>query len=106
MLTPEPHLDDLAAAVLDGTPVDWPSVQSSADADSRALMKELEVVAALASFHRDAPTVPVPPAWASSVLPAETLERWGHLRLLEQSAVDRLATFSAPGTRDSIERSH
>jgi len=54
----------VAASVLDGSPVDWAAVESSADA-RRPVLAQLKVLAAVADVHR-AP------------------DQWGHLRLLER----------------------
>jgi serine/threonine-protein kinase len=48
---------ELAAAVLDGTPVDWAVVESDADGADSALIEELKVLATLADVHRP-PLVP------------------------------------------------
>ena len=61
---------DVAGAILDGTPIDWASAESSADDLERALLDPLRLVAAVADLHRQ--------------LPAETLDQWGHLRVLEE----------------------
>ena len=45
-------LEQVAAAIADGTPIDWATVESSAsDEAERALVRELRLVAELASFH-------------------------------------------------------
>ena len=71
---------DLAGAVLDGAPIDWASVESSADAVHRPVVAELRILAALADVHRRlqalAPTV--------SDGDDGALTRWGHLRALER----------------------
>src|SRR5688572_906622 len=62
----------LAAAVLDGTGVDWPEE----DADPRltpAYVGNLKLVAAIADIHRTASPLSLAPT---------TPQRWGHLRLL------------------------
>ena len=48
----ERRLDDLAAAVLDGASVDWAAVESNADADERAVIADLKLMAAIAGIHR------------------------------------------------------
>ena len=48
-------LDDVADAILDGTPIDWASVESRADGHGRALLDRLRALAALADVHRTAP---------------------------------------------------
>jgi TolB-like protein/Tfp pilus assembly protein PilF/predicted Ser/Thr protein kinase len=54
----------VAASVLDGTPIDWAAIESSADS-RRPVIAQLKVLAAVADVHR-AP------------------DQWGHLRLLER----------------------
>ena len=73
---------DLAGAVLDGTPIDWASAESSADEASRPLLAELRVVAALADVHRGLPPhdQTAPPTGDR----CDTLTHWGHLRALER----------------------
>jgi hypothetical protein len=48
----EPTLDELAGAILDGTSVDWRTVQSLANETERPLVEELHVLATLADLHR------------------------------------------------------
>jgi len=57
-------VSSVAGSVLDGTPIDWADVESSADA-SRPVLAQLRVLAAVADLHR-AP------------------KQWAHLRLLER----------------------
>jgi serine/threonine-protein kinase len=72
---PEPDLDELAGAVLDGDDVDWTEAESTAAPAARPLVQFLQVVAMVARVHwDDAPNGPESP------LP----DRWGHLRLLER----------------------
>jgi len=68
----EPKLADLADAILDGTPIDWLSVQSGSEAAERLLLDQLQLLAVVVELHRDRL---VPP----HVAPV----RWGHLRVLE-----------------------
>ena len=63
-------IDRLAAAILDGTPVDWQAAESSSAA-TRRLVEQLKVLATVAEVHLGAPAVSVE-------------ERWGHLRLVER----------------------
>ena len=75
---------DLAGAVLDGTPIDWAGVESSADERSRSVIAELKVLASLADVHRRYAhhDGAVPPGGQGD--PSETLTHWGHLRALER----------------------
>jgi TolB-like protein len=68
----EPALDELAEAILDGTSVDWRTVQSIANETERPLIEELHVLATLADFHRQ--------QRAESTRPPQT---WGHIHVLE-----------------------
>jgi eukaryotic-like serine/threonine-protein kinase len=66
---------DLARAILDGTPVDWHAVESTANETDRAIFEQLRLLATLVGFHREqrATGDPVPQA-----------RTWGHLRVLER----------------------
>ena len=66
-------LDTLAAAVSDGTPVDWTA--AAADASAGRIVTQLQVVAAVAELHRGA---------QSSAEAAPAPQTWGHLRILER----------------------
>jgi serine/threonine protein kinase len=66
----EPTVTDLAGAILDGTPVDWPTAQSTANEIERSLLEQLRVLATVADFHREQ---------ADRDEPAT----WGHIRVLE-----------------------
>ena len=68
----DPALDELASAILDGTSVDWLTVQSTADDTERPVVEELHVLAKLADFHRQ--------QRAASARPPQI---WGHIRVLE-----------------------
>ncbi len=49
----DPRLDDVARAVAAGEAVDWHDTEASgADSDSTALLRELHVIAGIASFHQ------------------------------------------------------
>jgi len=67
-------VNDLACAILDGTPVDWRAVESTAHETERPILEQLRLLATLVDFHREqrASDEPAPPA-----------ETWGHLRVLE-----------------------
>jgi serine/threonine-protein kinase len=48
----EPLIDDLAGAILDGSPIDWVSAESSADEGERPLLDPLRLLASVADLHR------------------------------------------------------
>ena len=68
-------VDDLADAILDGTPIDWAAADSSAEAAARPLLRHLKVLAAIAACARH------DPGRASAGL--DEAEQWGHLRIVE-----------------------
>ena len=65
------RIAELAGAILDGGPIDWPLVESGADGVDHALIHQLKLLARVADLHRR-PPVPEPG------------EDWGHLRVLER----------------------
>jgi TolB-like protein/Flp pilus assembly protein TadD len=69
---PETVVDDLAAAILDGSPIDWRTAESSLSAAQYPLLEELKLLATVADVHRRAGEHSVPFA------------TWGHLRILER----------------------
>jgi len=69
-----PALDDLAGAILDGTSVDWPTVDASAKESERQLIEELRVLATLTEVHR---------TQRGSGESAQRRKTWGPLRVLE-----------------------
>ncbi len=76
---------DLAGAILDGTPIDWASAESVADASERRLIERLRLLATVADFHRDLLLRSSPaPALAEGDGQADQPARWGHLRVLER----------------------
>jgi serine/threonine protein kinase/tetratricopeptide (TPR) repeat protein len=103
-------VDDLADAILDGTPIDWAAAESRAEGTARPLVRHLRVLAAVAALARSDPGRARAslgeaertrtdlrrrtPAIAATVsagprsLPArddgDAPEHWGHLRLIEQ----------------------
>jgi serine/threonine-protein kinase len=78
-MMPDPLLDDVAGAVLDGGPVDWADAEARADATATAVVKHLRVLSRVAGIHRRS---------ASDLLRGRErdlpVETWGHLRLLER----------------------
>jgi serine/threonine-protein kinase len=93
-------LHELACAVLDGSPIDWPSVESSAvDESMRRMIRDLKVIAEIAGVHGSVPlssdgdpahsdtenSGSVRQSEATEATPlARTLETWSALRLLEK----------------------
>jgi eukaryotic-like serine/threonine-protein kinase len=83
-------LDDVADAILDGTPIDWAAVESHADSHRRPLLDRLRVLAVLADAHRDLPHATLtrgdwrldPPEAIDER--AAPLGQWGHLELVER----------------------
>jgi Tol biopolymer transport system component/predicted Ser/Thr protein kinase len=72
-----PHesvVNELAGAILDGTPIDW----SGIDGEDEQLVAALKLVGEVTNFHRDLQRdSPVSETGAP-------LEHWGHLRVLER----------------------
>jgi eukaryotic-like serine/threonine-protein kinase len=66
-VNPKRTLDGIADAILDGTPIDWRSVDSQ-DLPDKAFVEQLKTLAALRSASRSTPPEP----W-----------RWGHLQVFE-----------------------
>jgi TolB-like protein/tRNA A-37 threonylcarbamoyl transferase component Bud32 len=88
-MPPSEHLvDDLVDAILDGTPTDWATAESSAEGTARPLVRQLRVLAAVAELHRGTQPIASTVSWSSSSSSArecaEAAEHWGHLRLLER----------------------
>jgi hypothetical protein len=81
-------IDDLADAILDGSPIDWAAAESSSDETARLLVRQLRVLAAVADLHRS--TAPNPSTLTQ--IPPSRVERqaadapvmWSHLRLVER----------------------
>lgn len=78
-------IDDLAQAILDGTPIDWPAVDgASADADGD-LIDELRLLSAVADLHRSGPDPQdTEPRLSSTSEHRAFPKAWGHLELLER----------------------
>ena len=64
-------LDGIADAILDGTPIDWRSVDTE-DLPDKALVEQLKTLAALRRMRRASVSMP-PEPW-----------RWGHLQVFER----------------------
>ena len=83
------HLvDDLANAILDGTPIDWAVAESTAEGAAHPLVRHLRVLAAVADVHRGTPRMASTPSRGPVSLPErkreDAPEHWAHLRLLER----------------------
>jgi serine/threonine protein kinase/tetratricopeptide (TPR) repeat protein len=68
------RITDLAGAILEGTPVDWQAVESTADDRERSIVDELRLLATLVDFHREQ---------RATYQPVRSRKTWGHLRVLE-----------------------
>src|SRR5689334_22964113 len=70
------RVDDAARAVLDGTPLDWKLIESTADRETLGVLEQLKVLSAVADVHRqESAAAPV----GSDV----GVRTWGHLQILE-----------------------
>jgi eukaryotic-like serine/threonine-protein kinase len=77
----------LAESVADGSPVDWDAAEASADPDDVAIVKQLRVVAQLATLHRSLPANPADlptRSHSSKTGPVAAIGRWAHLELMER----------------------
>ena len=109
MLPSDRLVDDLADAILDGTPIDWEAAESSPEGTRRPLLRQLRVLAAVAELHRGPPP-------STSTLSQVTPSAWSRrlrTRLStgvifgssSRSARARSENFTAPGIRGSIAKS-
>jgi hypothetical protein len=81
----DPAMVDLAAAILDGTPIEWSAVESGVRAGDEAMLRQLRVLAGVGALHRSLPTAHTGTKAAhEDVLPREGLGHWGSLTLLER----------------------
>ena len=81
-------IDDLADAILDGSPIDWAAAESSSDGTAQLLVGQLRVLAAVADLHRSTPPSPstlsqIPPSRVEPKV-ADAPAMWSHLRLVER----------------------
>jgi serine/threonine protein kinase len=75
--------DRLTGAVLDGTRVDWDSLESGVDSHERSLIKHFKTLTGLADVHRASANDGTQPVAVTHG--AEAADGyWGHLRLLER----------------------
>ena len=81
-------IDDLADAILDGSPIDWAAAESSSDGTAQLLVGQLRVLAAVADLHRSTPPAPSPrsqiPPFRVQPEGADAPVMWSHLRLVER----------------------
>jgi eukaryotic-like serine/threonine-protein kinase len=81
---PERLLDELAGAILDGTPVDWTSAESNAGEFDRALLAPLKALATIGSLHRGSRVQRLHTMALAPGDPVRAPERWGPLRVFER----------------------
>ena len=77
----------LAESIADGSSVDWAAVEARAAADDQGLIRQLRILADLATLHRTLPAGPdaLPNAFASRrTAAAPAIGRWAHLDLIER----------------------
>jgi eukaryotic-like serine/threonine-protein kinase len=72
-------LADVAGAILDGTDVDWPALESAADDAERSVLASLRLVAVLADVHRR----PQGPDAVRDGTAGARRDHWGHLKVLD-----------------------
>ena len=84
MTARERSFAELAAAVLDGTPIDWSRPESQASDDDRQLLEQLRLLSAVADTHRHyrEPTASVAGSSAEDV--RHDGPHWGRLQVLER----------------------
>jgi serine/threonine-protein kinase len=82
-------LDDVAAAILDGDPVNWEALEATSPAPDRDLLPYFRLVARIADAHRGEAGAERPPTAVAHAELAEPEpkaaipETWGHLKVLE-----------------------
>jgi serine/threonine-protein kinase len=84
MPAPPLQFEDLADAVLDGTPVDWAAAEAAAAAEARPLIRRLRLIASVAEVQRSEPLSETTAAAPAAPLAMELPGAWGHLRVLER----------------------
>ena len=80
----ETRLGLIAASILEGTPVDWPAVESTATAEDEVVLRQLRVLAEIAALHRGLSGDGPASTTSAAADQTHALTMWGHLRLLEQ----------------------
>lgn len=71
----------VAAAILDGTPIDWLAAETAATDEERALLEELRLLCTVADVHRQLPVDGEPGDGGGDDSDAQY---WGRLRLIER----------------------
>ena len=66
----ETRLGILAAAILEGKPVDWSSVDAAGDESDREVVSQLHVLADIAALHRSSTALESPAASGPEAEPA------------------------------------
>lgn len=87
MTVPEAALLALAESIADGSAIDWHDAERRSRVDHRAIVRQLKVIAELATLHRTMPADPaaLPGALVSRRLSATpAVGRWAHLDLIER----------------------
>ena len=86
MSVSDPALVALAESVADGSAIDWNAAESALQGPDQSIMRQLRIVAQLATVHRTLPLEPHPialtPSRRSASAPA--IGRWAHLDLIER----------------------
>jgi TolB-like protein/Tfp pilus assembly protein PilF len=81
-----PDLLSLAESVADGSPVDWAAAETAAQPGEQAVVRQLRVLAELATLHRSLPATPGPDWPRGSAAESTTIQAiggWAHLALIE-----------------------
>src|SRR5262245_16873238 len=74
-------VDQAARAILDGTPPDWPVLESSHDLEAQEIAEQLKVLSRIAAIHRASEPEQ---AATGAACRADATGRWGPLDLLEK----------------------
>lgn len=78
----ETRLGILAAAILEGKPVDWSSVDATGDATDREVVAQLQVLSEIAALHRSHPSLGSPGTTQPAPVTPDPPAAWGHLQRL------------------------
>jgi hypothetical protein len=77
-------LTDVAASIADGDSVEWRRLREHANAASGGILRELEVLEAIASFHRSNDTSESPTTATVPTTESPSPRRWRHLTLVQK----------------------